>query len=412
MAAGKNRLTMIGLKASTGKVVQDGGGLMLNRTEAGGTWVYRYSLAGRRRDMGLGKYPDISLAVARRERDKWQAVLVDGTDPISERKRRAEEELRSINAQGPTLEELVASVFESRRASMRGNGERGRWMSPLAIHVLPRLGKRRVVDLTQADIKDVLSPIWRKKPVTAQRIVQRLSIVFTSGKLSGLAVDPFTIQAASHLLGAVPREVQPIPATPWQDIPGLFRRLGENPTVSNLCLQLIILTAVRGDAARGAKFSEIDGDVWTVPKDRIKGREGKVSDFRVPLTPAALVVVEACRDTSVGGYLFPTRRRDTASYGSVSANAIEKALNVLGEVGRPHGFRTSFRTWVQDTQAASFEVAETTLGHTFGSVVVRSYARSDLLDQRRVLAEKWASYVTGPGVGVENGESTREEARP
>lgn len=360
--------------------------------------------------MGLGTYPGVGLAEARRERDKWQAVLVSGTDPISERKRRAEDELASLTAQGPTLEELVATVFEARKASLRGDGKRGRWMSPLSIHILPRLGKRLVTEITQIDIRDTLAPIWRKKPATAEKCAQRLTIVFRAGKLSGLAVDPFTVDAACHLLGEVPHTATPIVATRWQDIPDLYRKLIAHPTTSHLCLCLIMLTAVRGDAARGARLEEFVGDVWTIPKDRIKGRAGKVEDFRVPINNDIKAIVDLCRETEVGGFLFPTRNH-RGGYSPVSANATEKALNMLGEAGRPHGFRSSFRTWVQDNKITTFDVAETMLGHIVGTVVERSYARSDLLDERRIVGEQWASYVTGPHDGDEDVESTGEEAR-
>ena len=394
MAKGKNKLTAVALKAATGNVVQDGGGLMLVRSATGQKWTYRYMLAKRRRDMGLGAYPDVSMAEARKERDKWAAVLQTGIDPITERNRRAEEveRLAQVSA-GPTLSELVAKVFESRKASLRGAGERGKWMSPLDVHVLPRIGNRRVAELTQVDIRDVLAPIWKTKHVTASKAIMRLAIVFKAGKLEGLQIDPFTIDAAKHLLGTVPQTATPTPATRWQDVPELFAKLGENPTASNQCLRLIILTAVRGDAARGARFDEIDGRIWTVPAERVKGTEGKVEPFRVPLSDAALGIVEACHDTAVDGILFPCRKH-SGRYGPVTANAIEKALTTIGEGGRPHGFRTSFRTWVQDTEAETFDVAETALGHRYGTSVERSYARSDLLDRRAALAAKWAEFVT------------------
>ena len=390
-------LTAITIKAAGDGRLQDGGGLMLDKIGAGGKWTYRYSIAGRRREMGLGAFPGVSLAQARAERDKWAVVLHAGLDPVTERQRRIAAEAAQSN-EGVTLAELVDMVFEARKASLRGEGERGRWLSPLRIHVLPKLGKRRAGTLTQTDFRDVLAPIWRKKHETAAKCIQRLTIVFRQGRLAGLPVDPFTIEAARHLLGAVPQSVQHIPSTPWRDVPALFDKLGENPTTAHLCLRLIILTAVRGDAARGIRLEEIDGDVWTVPPDRIKGREGKVSAFRVPLSRAALDVIEACRHGAVDGILFPNRKR--VGWGPISANAIEKALTTLGEPGRPHGLRTSFRSWVQDTQAASYYVAETALGHVVGNAVERSYARSDMLDQRRILADKWAAFVTGEAARV------------
>jgi integrase len=395
MSRAKNKLSAAKVKSAGPGKLQDGGGLILDKTEAGGKWIYRYSLAGNRRQMGLGSYPDVSLASAREERDKWAAVLQSGLDPITERQRRIEAESEAANAdEGPSLTELIDIVFESRKAQLRGEGERGRWMSPLKTHVIPKLGKRRAAKLTAIDIRDTLAPIWRKKPVTAQKAIRRLHIVFRQGKLAGLKVDPFTIESAKHLLGEVNVKETPIAATPWQEIPALFTKLGKRDLTSHLCLQLIILTAVRGDPARGARVEEIDGDVWTIPADRMKGKEGVVEDFRVPLSPAALEIVEKAKERAVDGFLFPARKHK-GGYGPISATAIGKALNEIGEAGRPHGFRTSFRTWVQDTEAVSETVAETALAHVIGNKVRRAYARSDLLDRRRIAMLKWAEFVTG-----------------
>lgn len=388
----KNKLSAVAVRHAPPGKLQDGGGLILDKGEAGGKWIYRYSIAGHRRDMGLGPYPDVTLAAARLERDKWAAVLYSGIDPIAERKRRIEAARVEASRENPTLAQLVEMAFEGKKATLRGDGERGRWMSPLKIHVLPRLGKRPASEIHQNDIRDVLAPIWRKKHETAQKAIGRLAIAFTKGKLSGFPVDPFTIEAAKHMLGEVRQESRPIEATPWQDIPALFARMDSHMTTAHLCLQLIILTAVRGDAARGARLEEIDGDVWTVPADRVKGRLGRVGDFRVPLSPAALAVIEKCRPGVRDGFLFPASKHG-GNAGPISAAGIEKAMNVLGEAGRPHGLRTSFRTWVQDTEAATYDVAETALGHTIGGKVERSYARSDLLDRRRDLMDRWAVFV-------------------
>jgi len=393
------RLTAVEIKNKGPGKLQDGAGLVLDKTTDGGKWIYRYSIGGRRREMGLGSYPAVSLAQARAERDKWAAVLHAGTDPITERKRRLEAERIALDGEGPTLEELVQMVFESRRASLRGAGARGRWLSPMRVHLLPKLGKRRAASLHQTDIRDVVAPIWHRKHETARKLIQRLGIVFKQGKLAGFAVDPFTVEAAKHLLGEVPAKSRPIPATAWQDVPALFARLGEKPTTAQLCLQLILLTAVRSDAARGIRIEEIEGDVWTVPPERVKGREGKVSAFRVPLSAAALEVIDRARPGAIDGLLFPKRKYD-GQYGPISAEATEKALRLMGEAGRPHGFRTSFRTWVQDKQAANYDVAETALGHILGTAVERSYARSDLLEQRRILMQKWADFVTGESAKV------------
>lgn len=395
MARQRNKLTAVGIKNAADGKHNDGGGLMLNKAGSAGRWIYRYMFAGARRDMGLGAWPAVSLADARKARDKWMSVIAEGRDPIAERTRLIEAERAELDKTDPTLADVTQQVFEAKKAALRGEGERGRWLSPLSTHVLPKIGGRRISSLHQADIRDCLTPIWKAKPATAEKAIQRLGIIFRQAKLSGLDVDPFTIEAARHMLGEVNRKPTPTPATPWQDIPALFERLGAKPTSSHLCLQWMILTAVRSDGCRGARLSEIQEGVWTVPADRVKGREGKVDDFRVPLSPAAAEIAEQCRVFQSDGVMFPGHRGKP-----LSSTAIEKAMNELGEVGRPHGLRTSFRTWVQDTEAATFDVAETALGHIIGGKVERAYARSDLLEPRRALMEKWARFVTGGSAQV------------
>lgn len=142
------------------------------------------------------------------------------------------------------------------------------------------------------------------------------------------------------------------------------------------------LTATRSESARGVRFDKVDGDIWTIPAERMKRAEGKVDDFRVPLPQAAIELLQEIKRVQSGEYRFP-------SYwtGYISSTALAEVLNEMGEPGRPHGFRTSFRTWVQDTDAASFDVAETAIAHRVGSKGERFYARSDMLGQRRVLMD-------------------------
>lgn len=387
--AGVNKLTAVQIKnASPGKL-SDGGGLILNKTANGGKWIYRYSFGGRRREMGLGAFPEVSLADARKARTHWQQQLLQGIDPISERQRITNEQIAEINKTDPTFQECAETVFEGRKAQLRGDGERGRWLSPIKIHLFPKIGHIRMSQVHQSDIHKALRPIWKTKHETANKALYRTRLIFEKARLTGQDVDPFTVDAARELLGHFEAQVVPIPATDWRDIPALYDRLNKQ-TMAHLSLRWIILTAVRGDGARGARFDEIDGDVWTVPADRMKGRRGKVKPFRVPLSDAALEILEICKEVAWSEYLFPSVRK-----GCITVQAQIKILNKMGEQGRPHGFRTSFRSWVQDTEAASYDVAETALAHSVGSRVERSYARSDLLDKRRVLMQKWADHVTG-----------------
>lgn len=389
MARATNQLTTITIKNATDGKLFDGGGLTLIKSNDRGKWIFRYSFAGNRREMGLGSFPIVSLADARKARNGWASILASGRDPIQERERTKQDEKAAREKIDPTFEQMTRTVFEARKSTLRGNGVRGRWLSPLEIHLFPKIGRIEMTAMHQSDIAGALSPIWKTKHETAQKAIARTKIVFRQARLMGVDVDTFTVDAAREILGYVDHQSTPIPATPWQDIPNLYARLNKN-TPSHLALRWMILTSVRSEGVRGARFDEIDGDVWTVSKNRIKGNKGKNKDFRAPLSTEAQRVLQICVGQARNDCLFPSPRS-----GFISHNAIAKILNNMGEKGRPHGFRTSFRTWVQDTDAATFDVAETALGHAVGSKVERAYARSDLLERRRVLAENWANYVTG-----------------
>ncbi len=392
----RNTLTAIQVKNAAPGKLSDGGGLFLIKTETGGNWVYRYQLRGQRRQMGLGGLPHITLSIARQERDKWATMRAMGKDPIEERNRERADSDEARSRTDPTFAEMANTAFEAKKAGLRGEGTRGRWMSPIETHMNPAIGRKRASQITAQDIHKAIKPIWRTKHVTAVKCLTRTRIILQQAAYGGYAVDPAIVDAAKYMLGEHIHQTKNIAATPWQDIPALYAKL-ENEGVTGACLQLMILTAVRSNGCRLARIDEFDGDVWTVPSDRMKGREGRVGDFRVPVTQEAMRVVRRAYEMSGGkGFVFSAKHKRTG----VSDVGIKKTLVRLGEEGRPHGFRTSFRSWGQDTEAASYDVIETALGHVVGGKVERAYARSDLLDLRRVLAEKWCQFVTGEAASV------------
>lgn len=396
----KSKLKALDVKRGEGKLF-DGGGLYLTKPNPDkGRWTYRFKLNGKAREMGLGSYPANSLADARKLRDEAEAVLRSGLDPIIERNREREDARIESSRKDPTFTEAAEITFEAKKADLRGEGKSGRWMSPIRLYMLPAIGWRRMSEIHQADIHAALSPIWKSKHPTAQKAIDRTKKIFEHMRLSGVECDPFIVDMAKHMLGEYHHEVVKTPASAWQSIPEIYAALDRDDP-SHLCLRFKILTVVRSAGVRGARFDEIDGDVWTVPADRMKGNVGKVSDFRVPLSDAALKVVERAEKWRQGPCLFPGQSGEGASRG-VSEVAINKVFNKVDPNGTPHGLRTSFRTWVQDTDAASYDVAETALAHIIGGKVERAYARSDLLERRRNLMQTWANYVTSAAKNRDN----------
>jgi integrase len=385
----RNKLKALEVKKGDGKLF-DGAGLYLQkRSVETGRWVYRYKHQGRSREMGLGPYPTVSLSDARKERDQWEAILKAGEDPMLARDRLREEAQIEANRHDPTFEEAAHITFEAKKAGLREGGAAGRWLSPVRLYMLPAIGARRITALHQSDIHGALAPIWKTKHPTAEKAIQRTKIIFEHMRFSGVACDPFVVDMARHMLGEVRHQAVKTPAAEWQDIPRIFKALNRDDA-SHLALRFNMLTLVRSAGVRGARFDEISDGIWTVPASRMKGTVASAADFRVPLSDAALEVVARAEEWRRSDFMFPGGRS-----GGISDVAVAKVLRKVAPGTTPHGMRTSFRTWVQDTDAASYDVAETVLAHIIGGKVERAYARSDLLDRRRILMQKWANFVTG-----------------
>lgn len=386
--AALHRLTSVGIKKLGVGKYADGGGLWLHkRNDGGAQWVLRVTVHGRRREMGLGRLTDVSLKDARSAAEIWRAFVREGKDPIKERERQRREAARPEN----TLANIAADAFESRKAELKGEGKAGRWFSPLKLHVLPKLGMVPVEELDQQDIKNTLAPIWHTKADTANKALTRLGIVIRHAAALGLDVDLQAMDKAKALLGKTRHVTQNIPSVRWPDVPKFYETLGD-PTVTNLALRLLILTGVRSRPLRFARLDQIEGNVWTVPGEVMKGRQGKTVDFRVPLSTEALNVIEIAKPQERDGFLFPSVRKGVISDATMSRMMQRREMKE-----RPHGFRSSLRTWLAEATDAPHEVAETILQHVSGTSVQLAYRRTDYLEQRRMLMERWARHVTGQG---------------
>ncbi|MEM9392802.1 MAG: integrase arm-type DNA-binding domain-containing protein [Pseudomonadota bacterium] len=372
-------------KAKPGKH-SDGGGLWLHRrTDGGGQWFLRISVHGRRREMGLGSTRDVTLKEARAEAERWRAVVRQGLDPIKER----EKLKRAAARDQATLESVAEQAYEARKSQLRGESNAVRWFSPLRLHVLPKIGRVPIEDIDQQDIRNTLAPIWHTKASTAGKAMDRLSIVMKYGAAMGLDVDLQATAKASALLGKSRHEVQNIPALHWKEIPEFYATLSDG-TPTQLAIKLTILTALRSRPIRFANLADMRGDVWTVPAEHMKAQKGNEAAFRVPLSTEALAVIEQAKPLAREGLLFPNKRR-----GVISDATMSRYMEREGMKARPHGFRSSFRTWCAEATDASENVAETALAHVAGGKVERAYRRTDFLEQRRVLMERWGQYVSG-----------------
>lgn len=379
-------LTALFIKSAPPGKHEDGHGLrLIKREDGGGQWVFRYTLYGRRREMGLGGLRALSLKDARDLASEYRTLVAKGKDPIEHRRRQRQDAMRNRHL----LKDVALDAFESRKADLKGDGAAGRWYSPLEHHVLPKLGRMPVTEITQNDIRDALAPIWHSTAATATKAANRLKIVLDHAAALGLDADLQAVAKAKQLLGRQRHQVTSIPSMPWEDVPAFYASL-EEPTITHLALRLLILTGLRSRPVRFARLEEIDGDIWIVPAENMKARVGAAEDFRVPLSEEAQRVIDLARPYERDGYLFPSVRK-----GVISDATMARLMERRGLEARPHGFRSSLRTWLAEETDAPHEVAEMVLAHVSDSKVVRTYRKTDFLDQRRPLMERWAQLCMG-----------------
>lgn len=380
-------LTSLFVKNAPAGKHNDGGGVWLYAREPGSArWVFRYTIHGARRDMGLGPAESVSLAEARARAAEARAELAKGLDPIRERHKQA----RAMSKADSSFAVIAAQCFEARKAELKGDGKAGRWWSPVQLHAIPALGHVPVDEITGRDIRDALAPIWHSKPDAAEKTLHRIGIVLRHAAALGVPADLQAALKARALLGKQRHEPKHIEALDWREVPEFYRSLAD-PSPVALCLRFLILTGVRSKPVRFLRLEQIEGDTWTIPGELVKGLKGKTSDFRVPLSSEALRVIEQAKAHERGGYLFPSTKLGAP----ISDMSMSQSMARRGMKERPHGFRSSLRVWLAERSDASHEVAEACLGHATGNAVSRAYQRSDFLDQRRVLLERWGDHVTG-----------------
>lgn len=355
-------------------------GLILRVQPSGSKqWIWRGTVNGKRRDLGLGGYPYVTLAEARAKAFDYRKTARQGKDPVA---------LRSGGI--PTFAQAVEKVIAIHAGKWKPGGKSEEsWRSSLRLYVFPAIGSRRVDEITTADVMGCLEPIWHTKATTAKRIRQRIAAVMKWAVAQGYRADNPAGGAVTAALGKQSGAKKHHRALPHRDVAAAIatvRASGVDPTI-RLTFEFLVLTAVRSGEARGVRWSEIDFDsaTWVIPGERTKSGRG----HRVPLSGPALEVLREARGHSDGGPLaFPHR-----SGGELSHWMVSKLPGRVGVDGTLHGMRSSFRDWCGETGVAR-EVAEACLAHRIGNAAEQAYARSDLLTRRREVMEAWGRYVS------------------
>lgn len=381
-----SRLTAPGMYAVGGV-----SGLYLQVLPSGGrSWVLRVMVGGRRRDMGLGGYPDVTLAGARDAARKARERIAEGVDPIEERRAR-KSALRAEAARVVTFEEAAKAYIAAHGDSWRNDKHRQQWENTLSTYAYPKIGKLAVRDIGLAHVLSILEPIWKERTETATRLRGRIERILGWATVRGYREGLNPARWRDHLDQqlAVPKRIansQHHAALPFGEIGGFMDRLRAAPGMGARALEFTILTAARSGEVRGATWSEIDLDraVWTVPGERMKmGRE-----HRVPLSPDAVALLQALPRIAGSDLVFPAARG-----GPLSDMTLTAVLRRMGIPVTVHGFRSTFRDWAAERTNYPRDAAEMALAHAIGDKVEAAYRRGDLFDKRTRMMADWARFV-------------------
>jgi integrase len=410
MAKGIHRLSAKAVANAKPGKHSDGGGLYLIVASTGaGKWVFRHTIGGKARELGLGSVRQVSLADARVKADATARAIAKGEDPKAK---------PVVPKLVPTFGDEADALIEAMEVSWRNPKHRAQWAVTLgkvpydarkvridrkahAAHVRALAGIRaKAVDtIDTADVLSVLKPLWLAAPETASRLRGRIEAVLAAATAKGHRTGPNPAQWRNHLDHLLPKRGRLTrghhAAMAYADVPAFIGKLRENGSLSALALEFAILTAARSGEVLGARWGEIDlgSKVWTVPATRMKAAR----EHRVPLSDRAVAILDDVAklrpDDDASGFVFPGRKPGR----SLSSMALEMVLRRMEIDVTPHGFRSSFRDWAGEETAFPRDVAEAALAHTLKDKVEAAYRRGDALEKRRKLMAAWAGFCEPKG---------------
>ncbi len=380
-----SKLTNLKIKAlQTRGMFGDGNGLYLRISSSGGkAWIQRIVINGRRRDLGLGSWPDTSLQAARTKAFEHRQAIAEGRDPV------AEKQAAKKKAAMPTFREAAATYFEQNKMRWKPGPHVERWLEPLRLYAFPVFGDKAVNTIDRSDVLNVLLKIWSSKYEQATKVRQRIRCVMGWAQ----AMDFVEHNPAGEAISkALPRRVTVTihhRVIHYKDLPKALTVVEQSHAMpsTKYCFLFTALTACRHGEARHAEWSEIDLDarIWTIPASHAKTGQSRM----VPLSAAALTVLDEAKCLGDGsGLVFPGTRGKPIGIMTLSALALGLKLGFV-----PHGMRAAFRTWASENTSADYATMEMSLGHSVGSAVERCYARSNLIEKRRRLMEQWGQFV-------------------
>ncbi|WP_158885157.1 integrase arm-type DNA-binding domain-containing protein [Rhodanobacter sp. L36] len=392
MARQTKKLTALEVnRASTPGYLGDGGGLYLQISPSGSkSWVFRFQLDGKAREMGLGKYPDRTLEKARKKAEEARELLVDKIDPIADRDRKQQAK-RVAEAHVMAFGVCCEKYIDAHRAGWRNDKHAAQWSATLVTYCAP-IWKLDVAKIDTALVMECIEPIWTTKPETASRVRGRMESVLAWATVRKLRTGDNPAAWKNHLDQLLPKRskvkaVEHRPALAYADMPEFMARLRARTGLAARALDLQILTATRPGEAAAAQWEEFDlgAAVWIIPGSRMKAG----LEHRVPLSPAAVALLRSL-STQTTGNVFPGVRGRP-----LTTAAGMKLLKDLEPGITAHGFRSSFRDWAGETTSHPREIIESAMAHRLKNASEAAYSRGDQLARRAKLMNDWARYCAG-----------------
>lgn len=399
MARTRNKLTAraVATLSKTGKH-SDGGGLYLRIDNDNGSsrrrWIFRFVSRDRTREMGLGGYPEVSLADARKARDAAEKFVQSGQDPIAAR----DDEQRARIGK-PTFGQVADALIEAKGPEWRNDKHRAQWKMTLEKYAAP-LRSQPVDEIDTDAVLSVLQPIWRTKAETASRLRGRIETVIDAARAKGHIPrnEANPARWRGHLDKLLPKRSKLTrghhAAISYDEMPAFVAELRAREATAAAALEFCILTAARSGEVFGARWEEMDlsNRLWTVPAKRMKAAR----EHRVPLSTRAIEIVQRLEEARTGDFFFPGRKADRP----LSGMAMEMLLRRMNmDTVTVHGFRSAFRDWAGNETAFARELAEAALAHVIGDKAEQAYRRGDALEKRRALMEEWARWCEPKAVG-------------
>ena len=371
------------------------------------SWILRVKAGDQRQPIGLGSYPQVSLAVAREQAAKLVMEAKQGVN-LKAKKRAQRSSLILAASKNKTFKECAEAYMDAHSSDYTNEKHRKQWPATLVTYAYPIIGNMLVSDIAMRDVRNVLEQetvvdintkgkLWYVKTETGKRVLGRIKTVLDYATVNEYRSGTNPAQWTGFLSTQLPspkkiQKKEHHPAVPYLQIGGFMSKLRSNSSLSAKALEFLILTAVRSGSVRKAEWSEIDTDnaLWIIPAEHTKARQ----EHRVPLQPQAIKLLKELSKVPGTNLIFPSRNNKVLS--DMAFNQIMRGMRERGELtfeGVPHGFRSTFRDWSAERTSYSDEIRKAASGHAIGDSVKEAYQRTDLLDKRRSLMNEWANFL-------------------